>query len=551
MKRSGFTVVTKLIGLVRPLTGYMILAIVMGLIGHLCATFITILGGYALLNVLHLQIALSLNFIIAGVVIMAILRGVLRYGEQMCNHYIAFKLLALIRNHVFQALRKLCPAKLEGKDKGNLIALITSDIELLEVFYAHTISPTVIAVLYSIAMCIFIDSFHISFSIIAFLAYAVVGGIVPLVISKLSGDDGLKFRSASGNLSSFMLDSLRGLDEIIQYQHGESRLNEMEQRSDDLASSEERLKKNIGRNTAITNGIILLFDLAMMFCGIFLFRQGRIDFASLLIPLIALMSSFGPCVALANLGSTLQNTFAAGNRVLDILEEEPLVEEISSGDQITFTDAAAKGVTFAYEGETILDNFSLEIPNRKIIGIIGKSGSGKSTLLKLLMRFWDVQKGNIFISNKNIKEINTSNLREMQGFMTQETHLFHDSIRNNLRIAKLDASDDDLVRACKQASIHQFIESLPQGYDTLVGELGSTLSGGERQRIGLARAFLHDAPFLLLDEPTSNLDSLNEGLILKSLDEQRKGKTVVLVSHRQSTMQIADTVYSVENGRMS
>ena len=414
MKRSGFTVVTKLIGLVRPLTGYMILAIVMGLIGHLCATFITILGGYALLNVLHLQIALSLNFIIAGVVIMAILRGVLRYGEQMCNHYIAFKLLALIRNHVFQALRKLCPAKLEGKDKGNLIALITSDIELLEVFYAHTISPTVIAVLYSIAMCIFIDSFHISFSIIAFLAYVVVGGIVPLVISKLSGDDGLKFRSASGNLSSFMLDSLRGLDEIIQYQHGESRLNEMEQRSDDLASSEERLKKNIGRNTAITNGIILLFDLAMMFCGIFLFRQGRIDFASLLIPLIALMSSFGPCVALANLGSTLQNTFAAGNRVLDILEEEPLVEEISSGDQITFTDAAAKGVTFAYEGETILDNFSLEIPNRKIIGIIGKSGSGKSTLLKLLMRFWDVQKGNIFISNKNIKEINTSNLREMQ-----------------------------------------------------------------------------------------------------------------------------------------
>jgi len=551
MKRSGFTVVTKLIGLVRPLTGYMILAIVMGLIGHLCATSITILGGYALLNVLHLQTALSLNFIIAGVVIMAILRGVLRYGEQMCNHYIAFKLLALIRNHVFQALRKLCPAKLEGKDKGNLIALITSDIELLEVFYAHTISPTVIAVLYSIAMCIFIDSFHISFSIIAFLAYAVVGGIVPLVISKLSGDDGLKFRSASGNLSSFMLDSLRGLDEIIQYQHGESRLNEMEQRSDDLASSEERLKKNIGRNTAITNGIILLFDLAMMFCGIFLFRQGRIDFASLLIPLIALMSSFGPCVALANLGSTLQNTFAAGNRVLDILEEEPLVEEISSGDQITFTDAAAKGVTFAYEGETILDNFSLEIPNRKIIGIIGKSGSGKSTLLKLLMRFWDVQKGNIFISNKNIKEINTSNLREMQGFMTQETHLFHDSIRNNLRIAKLDASDDDLIRACKQASIHQFIESLPQGYDTLVGELGSTLSGGERQRIGLARAFLHDAPFLLLDEPTSNLDSLNEGLILKSLDEQRKGKTVVLVSHRQSTMQIADTVYSVENGRMS
>ena len=546
MKRSGFQIMARLIGLVRPLSGYMILAIIMGLIGHLCAAFITVFGGYAILHVLHPEWAVSLGVLFGAVLIFALERGFLRYAEQACNHFIAFKLLALIRDKVFGALRRLCPAKLEGKDKGNLISIITSDIELLEVFYAHTISPIAIAFLFCIIMVCFIGSYHIALGILALAAYITVGVIIPIVTSKLSGDDGIRFRTKSGALSSFVLDSLRGLSETLQYGQGEKRMADMNAQTDNLSRDEERMKRTAGRNTAVTNTVILVFDLAMLFLS-----ASAVGFEGCLIVTLALMSSFGPVVALAALGSTLQNTFAAGNRVLDILDESPVVEEITGKEEIQFHGVAAENVTFAYGEETILDNFSVTIPERKIIGINGRSGSGKSTLLKLFMRFWAVAQGEVKISGKNVDAINTSNLRDLESFVTQETHLFHDSIRNNLRIARLDATDDEIIAACKKASVHDFIMSLPKGYDTEVGELGDTLSGGERQRLGLARAFLHDAPFMLLDEPTSNLDSLNEAVILKSLHEECADKTVVLVSHRKSTMGIADTVYCVEHGRMS
>ena len=546
MKRSGFTVMARLIGLVKPLTGYMILAILMGLVGHLCAAFITIFGGFAVLNVLGLEAKLSLGLIFGCLVIFALVRGFLRYAEQSCNHFIAFKLLALIRDRVFGALRRLCPAKLEGRDKGDLISVITSDIELLEVFYAHTISPICIAVCFTVVMVGFIGSYGMELGILALMAYVTVGIVIPLLTSKFSGDSGIRFRSQSGELGSFVLDSLRGLSETIQYGQGEARLAEMNAQTNALSGVEEAMKRTAGRNTAVTNTVILIFDLAMLFlsaqvCG----------FEGALICTLALMSSFGPVVALAALGATLQNTFAAGNRVLDILDESPVVEEVSGQTDVEFRGASAEHVTFAYDEETILDDFSIEIPENQIIGINGRSGSGKSTLLKLFMRFWRVDSGKVAVSGRSVEEVNTANLRNMESFVTQQTHLFHDSIRNNLRIAKLDASEEEIIAACKKASVHEFIMSLPKGYDTEVGELGDTLSCGERQRLGLARAFLHDAPFLLLDEPTSNLDSLNEAVILKSLHEERKGKTVVLVSHRKSTMGIADKVYSVEHGRMS
>ena len=546
MKRSGFQIMARLIGLVKPLTGYMILAITMGLIGHLCAAFITVFGGYTILHVLHPEWSMSLGVLFGAVLIFALVRGFLRYAEQACNHFIAFKLLALIRDKVFGALRRLCPAKLEGKDKGNLISIITSDIELLEVFYAHTISPIAIAFLFCIIMVCFIGSYHVALGILALAAYITVGVVIPIVTSRLSGDDGIRFRTKSGQLSSFVLDSLRGLSETLQYGQGEKRMAAMNTQTDNLSRDEERMKRTAGRNTAVTNTVILVFDLAMLFLS-----AEHVGFEGCLIATLALMSSFGPVVALAALGSTLQNTFAAGNRVLDILDESPVVEEITGREAVQFHGAAAENVTFAYGEETILDNFSVTIPENQIIGINGRSGSGKSTLLKLFMRFWEVRQGNVKVSGKNVDAINTSNLRDMESFVTQETHLFHDSIRNNLRIAKLDATDEEIIAACKKASVHEFIMSLPKGYDTEVGELGDTLSGGERQRLGLARAFLHDAPFMLLDEPTSNLDSLNEAVILKSLHEECADKTVVLVSHRKSTMGIADTVYSVEHGRMS
>ena len=550
-RRSGFAVMGKLIGLVKPLTGYMVLAITMGLIGHLCASLITIFGGYAVLNVLGFETTLGLQVLFVSMAVFALLRAVLRYGEQACNHFIAFKLLALIRDKVFQALRRLCPAKLEGKDKGNLISVITSDIELLEVFYAHTISPAAIATLFSILMCLFMSQDHWSQGLLALTAYLVVGVAVPLVTSRLSGEDGMRFRTKSGNLSSFVLDSLRGLPEIQQYGQGKARLAEMNRRTEALAKDEERMKRTAGYNAACTNTVILVFDLAMLFVSAMLYQRHAVGFDGVLIPSIALMSSFGPVIALANLGSTLQNTFAAGNRVLDILEETPAVEEVTGRSDTGFTGAAAEHVSFSYGEEVILDDVSAEIPQNQIVGIVGRSGSGKSTLLKLFMRFWEVQKGKITLSGRAVNEINTGNLRDLESFVTQETHLFHDSIRNNLRIAKLDATDEEIVAACQKASVHDFIQTLPQGYDTPVGELGDTLSGGERQRLGLARAFLHNAPLMLLDEPTSNLDSLNEAVILRSLKEEGRDKTVVLVSHRASTMRIAGRVYSVEHGRMS
>ena len=550
-RRSGFQVMARLIGLVKPLTGFMLLAVLMGLIGHLCAAFITIFGGYAVLEALQFDTPFTLTALFVCVVVFAIVRGFLRYAEQACNHFIAFKLLALLRDKVFRALRRLCPAKLEGRDKGDLISVITSDIELLEVFYAHTISPAAIAFLFTIIMCLFIGSFHWLLGLIALTAYLTVGIVIPLVTSKLSGDDGMKFRTKSGDLSGFVLDSLRGLSETLQYGQGKKRLAQMNEKTDDLAKDEKRMKRTSGRNSAVTNTVVLAFDLVMLFVSALLCQSGAVGFDGVLIPTIALFSSFGPAIALAALGSTLQNTFAAGNRVLDILDETPVVEEVVGKPEIAFTGAAAEHVTFSYGSETILSDVSVEIPEHSVIGIVGRSGSGKSTLLKLLMRFWDVQKGSVTLSGTRVADIDTNNLREMESFVTQETHLFHDSIKNNLRIAKLDATDEEIEVACKKASVHDFIMTLPKGYDTPVGELGDTLSGGERQRLGLARAFLHDAPFLLLDEPTSNLDSLNEAVILKSLHEEREGKTVVLVSHRQSTMRIADTVYSVEHGRMS
>lgn len=550
-RRSGLKVMTKLIGLVKPLTGYMLLAIFMGLLGHLCACLITILGGCAVLNLLGISVPVSLTAVFVLVVVFAVCRAGLRYGEQSCNHFIAFKLLALIRDKVFRALRRLSPAKLEGRGKGDLISVLTSDIELLEVFYAHTISPAAIALLFTVILCLFIGSFHWALGLLALAAYLVVGLFIPWVTSRLSGEDGMKFRTKSGQLSSFVLDSLRGLWETIQYGQGSRRLAEMEEKTQELSVKEKRMKRTSGFNAAVANTVILLFDLAMLFLSTLLYRQGEVGYEGVLIPTIALFSSFGPTVALANLGSTLQNTFAAGNRVLDLLEEEPVVEDITGKQEIQFTGAQVSHVTFSYDKETILRDVSLTVPAHSVVGIVGKSGSGKSTLLKLLMRFWKVEQGTVSLSGTSVEEINTKNLREMESFVTQETHLFHDSIRNNLKIAKLDATQEELETACKKASVHDFILSLPQGYDTPVGELGDTLSGGERQRLGLARAFLHDAPFLLLDEPTSNLDSLNEGVILRSLGEEREDKTVVLVSHRQSTMRIADTVYSVEQGRMS
>ena len=550
MNRNGLKVMYKLIGLVLPLLHVMVAAITMGVIGFLTAIFIIVLGGVGLLNILGFATALSLKQVIIGIVICAVLRGILRYAEQGSNHYIAFKLLALIRHKVFVKLRKLAPAKLEGKDKGNLISIITTDTELLEVFYAHTISPIIIAFITSVIMTIFIGRYNIFLGVIAIVAYFIVGVIIPVWSSNQGDETGQQYRDEMGDLNSYFLSSVRGINDIIQYGVGKERLDEINRRTDELETKQKFLLKQEGSNRAVTDTAILLCSMAMLFAGCILYTKGEVNFIQVIIPLIALMSSFGPVVAISNLSNNLFHTIAAGNRVLDLLEEEPAVEEVNGNDVTEFADMKLKNVSFSYDEEVILEDFNMDIKQNKIIGIYGKSGCGKSTLLKLLMRFWEVDNGSITIGGKNINEINTSDLRKMQSFVTQDTYLFNDTIANNIGIAKENATMEEIIAAAKKASIHDFIMSLPNGYDSKVGELGGNLSGGEKQRIGIARAFLHDAPMILLDEPTSNLDSLNEGIILKSLMESKENKTIIIVSHRKSTMNIADVVLDVEKNSL-
>jgi len=544
-------VLLRMIKLVKPLTGCMVLAVLFGTIGFLTAQFIPVLGGMIILNGTGEESKLSLKVLIILLLSFALLRAVFRFAEQRMNHYIAFTLLAIIRDRVFKALRKLCPAKLEGRDKGDLISLITSDVELLEVFYAHTISPICIAVITETVMCLFIGSYHPLLGLVALISYLLVGVALPLIISGRSGTAGDELRKQSGDLSAHMLESIRGIDDTIQYSYGKKRLKEIGDKTTELSANQGILSKLTGTNMAIANLMILLADIVMLFICIMLYQNGQIGFDGFLIPLIALMSSFGPVIALSALGTTLQSTIASGSRVLSIIDETPETEDISGKDEIAFSGAEVQALDFAYGDEEVLNNVSITVPEKKIVGIVGKSGCGKSTLLKLLMRFWKVKPGQIQISNRNIDDINTDNIRDLESYMTQETQLFKDTIANNIRIGKLNATDEEVIEACKKASIHDFIMTLPNGYETEVGELGSTLSGGEKQRIGLARAFLHDAPFMLLDEPTSNLDSLNESVILRSLKQEKGEKTIVLVSHRQSTVRIADEIHSMDGGRLS
>ena len=542
----------RLIGLVKPLAGFMVLAIAMGLMGHLAASFITIFGGYAAADILGIHTPLSLRAIFICVCVFALVRGVLRYAEQACNHFIAFKLLALIRDKVFRALRRLCPAKLETKQKGAIITMITSDIETLEVFYAHTVSPVCIAVIVSLCVTIFVWRIsHPLLALAALCGYVTVGVLLPILSSGRLKASGVRYRAGFSSFSAFFLDSIKGVKEIVLYGAGEEREKEVDRRSDQLLEETKRMKRDTSAAAAATELCVSLFIILSLAAGIYLVARGALTPGRMLIGVTAIFGSLGPVIAISALPGNLTQTLASGDRVLDLLSEQPAVTPVKNGRRFDFDLLDVRNLDFSYDGDArILSDICMHARRGEIIGIIGRSGCGKSTLLKLLLRFWRKSGGEIAYNDTDIEDIDSESLLDNVTLVSQTTYLFDETIEDNLLMARPGASRAELEEACRMASVHDLIMSLPDGYKTRVGALGSGLSAGEKQRIGIARAFLRGSGLILLDEPTSNVDSINEGIILKALRDQKDKKAIILVSHRESTMAIADRIYRIEEGHM-
>ena len=552
MRKNGFVVMGHLLKLVTPLAHIMAFTITMGTLGFLAAIFIMVLGAMGLVNLLNFDTHLSFSGILTALIVLAVARGALRYLEQMSGHYIAFKLLALLRDKVFSSLRRLAFVKLQDKQAGQLVSLVTNDIELLEVFYAHTIAPIMIAFFTSAILLLVFGHLSGWFVVVALAAYLTVGVILPIITTKLAREDGRRYRELVGEMNDFFLDSVRGMKEIQLFGYAKQRLDEIQQRSQKIDMAFERIKDQEAKVRVYTEVAVSAFNIIMLFTGLILFSLDKIDFSAFLIGVILLISSYGLVIALSNLSSNLLQTLASGERVLSLLAEEPELKDVESAvDLKDVSRIDVENVSFAYGEEQILSDVSLSVKKGEILGIHGRSGSGKSTLLKLLMRFYDPKSGSIKINGEILPNINTRSLRDNMAYITQQTYIFNETIEENIRLARRDATLDEIMEAAKKASIHDFILSLPEGYQTKMTELGGNLSDGEKQRIGIARAFLHNAPIILLDEPTSNLDSLNEAMILKSLLNVKAEKLIILVSHRQSTMAICDQVIGIENGRMS
>lgn len=552
MRKNGFAVMWQLLKLVTPLAHVMTFTIIMGTIGFLTAIFIMVLGAMGLANLLDFDTHLGLSAILTALIVLAVARGILRYLEQMSGHYIAFKLLALLRDKVFTALRKLAFVKLQDKQAGQLLSLVTNDIELLEVFYAHTIAPIVIAFLTSaILLCVF---GHISawFVCIALLAYVTIGVILPIITTQMAREDGRQYRELVGEMNDYFLDSIRGMKEVQLFGNEQARLDEINRRSQAIDAAFLKIKNQEGKVRAYSEIAVSAFNILILATGLWLYFAQQISFAGLLVGVVLLMSSYGPVITLSNLSNNLLQTLASGERVLALLAEEPELKDVENGVNLsTIEHLEVKNLDFAYGTETILTDINFHLAKGQILGIHGRSGSGKSTLLKLIMRFFDPKSGEIQLNSTALSAINTANLRDNMAYITQQTYIFNETIFENIVMANRKANKEEVIAACQKANIHDFIMSLPEGYDTKITEMGNNLSDGEKQRIGIARAFLHNAPIILLDEPTSNLDSLNEAMILQALLKVKAEKLIILVSHRASTMAICDQVIEIENGRLS
>ena len=564
---STFQVIKRLLGEAKPLAGLMVAASTAGTIGHLAATFLPVFGiiaGFALAG--NPVWGMSAAGAITAMIVCAVLRGLTRYVEQYLNHNVAFHLLALFRSKAFAALRRLAPAKLAGKGKGDLIAMLTTDVELLEIFFAHTISPVAIAVTTTIVYAIVAATLSPWMALALIVSHLIIGIIVPRFFATGVRNLGPAIRGAAGELDNVMLDDMRGLDEIIRFGRGEDRAQAIEDRTRALWRDHAKLSRVNGRFAGVGGLLVALLTSAAAGIAINLAGVNLYDIPALVAAFALLASSFGPTLALAALPANLTQTFASARRLFGLMDEAPAVVETGTANS-DYEGMRLDRVTFAYPGEgseAILADFSLDVPQHGILGIQGPSGRGKSTMLKLLMRYWDPQRGQVTLSGTPLPQIDVHARRRIQAMMSQETHLFDGTIRENLLIALPESEirnggaagvlDARLREALAKASVLDLIDSLPDGLDTQVGELGDRLSEGERQRIGLARVFLRNADLVLFDEPTSRLDALNEAIILRSIHELSKSEqnadkgqdvAVVLVSHRESAMRVADAVLNL------
>lgn len=544
MKRNALTVFARLFSLVGNFVFVLLLAVINGTIGNLCAISITVLGSIGVMKFLGVTISLSYSALMILIVTFGFLRGILRYIEQYFNHYIAFKLLYIIREKVFSALQVLCPAKLETKQKGTLISMITADIETLEVFYAHTLSPLMIAFLVMICT-FFFSGFFLSFYIAFYLlcCQLLIGFVFPLIGNRLLNQKGAEYRQAFGTFSGYFLDCIKGTKNIVLFGKQEKSIQQIDTYSQKMNHLQQKVKS---RNSLFLNGIalfLIILDVLFLLLGLALIQNTSLQAAQLIVALVLLLSGMGPFLALSNLPGSLNQTIASGNRILNLLEETPAVEEITEGQDFDFHSLQIKNLSFRYQDQRILSNLNLSVQEGEIIGIKGPSGCGKSTLLKLLLRFYDKDDGEILYNGQDIRKYRTSALKNNVCLVSQNTYLFEDTIRNNLLIAKENATDEEIFLALKKAAVLDLVMSLENKLDTIVKPGIFSLSAGEKQRIGLARAFLSSAKLILLDEVTSNVDSINEGIILQALKKNRD-KTYILVSHRDSTMSICDHVYS-------
>lgn len=564
---STFQVIKRLLGEAKPLAGLMVAASTAGTIGHLAATFLPVFGiiaGFALAG--NPVWGMSAADAITAMIVCAVLRGLTRYVEQYLNHNVAFHLLALFRSKAFAALRRLAPAKLAGKGKGDLIAMLTTDVELLEIFFAHTISPVAIAVTTTIVYAIVAATLSPWMALALIVSHLIIGIIVPRFFATGVRNLGPAIRGAAGELDNVMLDDMRGLDEIIRFGRGEDRAQAIEDRTRALWRDHAKLSRVNGRFAGVGGLLVALLTSAAAGIAINLAGVNLYDIPALVAAFALLASSFGPTLALAALPANLTQTFASARRLFGLMDEAPAVVETGTANS-DYEGMRLDRVTFAYPGEgseAILADFSLDVPQHGILGIQGPSGRGKSTMLKLLMRYWDPQRGQVTLSGTPLPQIDVHARRRIQAMMSQETHLFDGTIRENLLIALPESEirnggaagvlDARLREALAKASVLDLIDSLPDGLDTQVGELGDRLSEGERQRIGLARVFLRNADLVLFDEPTSRLDALNEAIILRSIHELSKSEqnadkgqdvAVVLVSHRESAMRVADAVLNL------